>query len=212
VEAVTREHLRLPANTQFQMGAFTGRFSSAVIVGLIPNHPVLVLEEIPNYHYVGDGEIELSGLTTVEWGELVVRTWHSYAGTSNAAAWVDPDTEFTKEMKRCKLRLRRNIGHGPELQTEVLREYFHENRILLAPWLTVLPSEIGRARWPAEDSNAYQVRARGQDYSLSALEQVISRRPTARSFGNQAQPHWITTRIASSNQNRGNTDAHMGNG
>jgi hypothetical protein len=207
---VTREHLRLPDNTQFQMGAFTGRFSSAVIVGLIPNHPVLVLEEIPNYHYVGDGEIELSGLTTVEWGELVVRTWHTYAGTTTAQAWVDPDTEFTKEMKRCKLRLRKNEGHGPELQTEVLREYFHENRILLAPWLSILPSEISRARWPAEESNAYQVRARGQDYTLSALEQVISRRPTAKALRNQTKPHWITTRIQNANHSVTNSDPHMG--
>ena len=209
---MTREHLRLPANTQFQMGAFTGRFSSAVIVALIPAHPVLVVEEIPNYHYVGDGEIELSGLTSVEWGELVVRTWRTYAGADEPAkAWVDPDTEFTNEMKRCKLRLRKNVGHGPELQTEVLREYFHENRILLAPWMVVLPSEISRARWPAEESSAYQVRARGQDYTLSALEQVISRRPAAKVFGNPATPHWITTRIQSNNQIDPKTDSHLGN-
>jgi hypothetical protein len=193
------------------MGAFTGRFSSAVIIGLIPNHPVLVVEEIPNYHYVGDGEIELSGLTTVEWGELVVRTWHQYAGRDTAQAWVDPDTEFTKEMKRCKLRLRKNENHGPELQTEVLREYFHENRILLAPWLEILPSEISRARWPAEESNAYQVRARGQDYTLSALEQVISRRPTARPLSNPERPHWITSRIAANNPIGTKTDSHLGN-
>ena len=194
------------------MGAFTGRFSSAVIVGLIPDHPVLVVEEIPNYHYVGDGEIELSGLTTVEWGELVVRTWHRYAGNTSANAWVDPDTELTKEMKRCKLRLRKNNAHGPELQTEVLREYFHENRILLAPWLSILPTEIGSARWPAEESSAYQVRARGKDYTLSALEQVISRRPTARSFSNPAKPHWITSRIQANNQTITKGDAHLGSG
>lgn len=193
------------------MGAFTGRFSSAVIIGLIPDHPVLVVEEIPNYHYVGDGEIELSGLTTVEWGELVVRTWHSYAKGPAANAWVDPDTEFTKEMKRCKLRLRKNLAHGPELQTEVLREYFHENRILLAPWLNILPGEISSARWPAEESNAYQVRARGKDYTLSALEQVISRRPTARPLSNRERPHWITSRISSNNQLGAKTDTHLGN-
>ena len=208
---MTREHLRLPKNTQFQMGAFTGRFSSAVIIALLPDHPVLVIEEIPNYHYVGDGEIELSGLTSVEWGELVVRTWHSYAGNTMAKAWVDPETEFTKEMKRCKLGLRKNVAHGPELQTEVLREYFHENKILLAPWLVILPSEISRARWPAEESSAYQVRARGQDYTLSALEQVVSRRPAAKVFANPVTPHWITTRIQAANHGISKSDSHLGN-
>ena len=208
---MTREHLRLPANTTFQMGACTGRFSSAVIIALIVDHPVLVVEEIPNYHYVGDGEIELAGLTTVEWGELVVRTWRTYAGLNEPAkAWVDPDTEFTKEMKRCKLRLRKNEHHGPELQTEVLREYFHENRVLLAPWMEILPSEISRARWPAEESSAYQVRARGQDYTLSALEQVISRRPEGKSLIVPAQPHWLSRRIAEANMGLTKTDSHLG--
>ncbi|NDD40958.1 MAG: hypothetical protein EB082_21520, partial [Verrucomicrobia bacterium] len=175
---MTRDLLRLPAHTEYQLGASVGRFSSAAILALLPGYPVLVVEEIPNYHYVGDGEIELSGLTTVEWGELVVRTWRSYAGKdSRCSAWVDPDTEFSKEMQRCKMRLKRNIGHGAELRTEVTREYFHDNKIFLAPWLTVLPNEIQRARWPPEESSAYKVRATGQDYTLSALEQVISRRP-----------------------------------
>ena len=162
------------------MGAYTGRFSSAVILALIPEYPLLVVEEIPNYHYVGDGEIELAGLTTVEWGELVVRTWRLYAGVeARCSAWVDPETEFLAEMKRCKLRLKRNLNHGPELRVEVLREYFHENKIYFAPWLTVLPNEVSRARWPPEESSVFQVRAKGQDYTLSALEQVVSRRPVA---------------------------------
>jgi hypothetical protein len=207
---VTRDHLRLPDETQFQMGAFVGRFSSAVILALIPEHPVLVVDEVPNYHYVGDGEIELTGLSAVEWGESVVRQWRFYAGKEPARAWVDPDTEFQKEMKRCKLRLRRNLKHGPELQVTVLREYFQENRIMLAPWLDILPNEISRARWPAEESNAYQVRSRGQDYTLSALEQVISRRPIAVSRGKPAQPHWITRRIQEANQWDTKTDAHLG--
>lgn len=209
---MTRDHLRLPTGTQFQMGACTGRFSSAVIIALIVDHPVLVIDEIPNYHYVGDGEIELAGLTSVEWGEHVVRQWRFYAGKdARASAWVDPDTEFEKEMKRCKLRLRKNLKHGPELQTEVLREYFQENRIMFAPWLQILPNEISRARWPAEESNAYQVRARGQDYTLCALEQVISRRPAASVRYSPPQPHWITKRIQDANSFMSKSDAHLGN-
>lgn len=209
---MTRDHLRLPASTEFKLGAHVGRFSSAVILALIPEYPVFVVEEIPNYHYVGDGEIELSGLTTVEWGELVVRTWRSYAGKeARCTALVDPDTQFSKEMARCKLRLRKNVNHGPELRCEVTREYFHDNKIFLMPWLTVLPSEISSARWPPEESSAYKVRATGRDYTLLALEQVICRRPVAKAVEKPAISHWVEQRIRDNGGNIRKTDRHLGN-
>ena len=207
---MTREHLRLPSNTQFQIGASVGRFSSAVIIALIHGYPIFVVDEIPNYHYVGDGEIELAGLTTVEWGEAVVRTWRSFAGNVACSAWVDPDTEFTKEMRRCKLRLARNYHHGPELRVEITREYFHDNKIFLAPWLSILPNEISRARWPPEESSAYKVRATGQDYTLSALEQVISRRPEAKAALKRPATHWIQQRIEQNQGQMDKTDVHLG--
>ena len=208
---MTRDHLRLPASTEYRLGAHVGRFSSAVILALIPNYPVFVVEEIPNYHYVGDGEIELAGLTTVEWGELVVRTWRSYAGKeARCTALVDPDTQFSKEMARCKLRLRKNINHGPELRCEVTREYFHDNKIFLMPWLTVLPSEISSAQWPPEASSAYKVRATGRDYTLLALEQVICRRPEAKAVTKEAKPHWITQKIREAGGTTRKTDRHLG--
>jgi hypothetical protein len=189
-----------------------GRFSSAVILALIPDYPVFVVEEIPNYHYVGDGEIELSGLTTVEWGELVVRTWRSYAGKdARCTALVDPDTQFSKEMARCKLRLRKNVNHGPELRCEVTREYFHDNKIFLMPWLTVLPGEISSAQWPPEASSAYKVRATGRDYTLLALEQVICRRPVAKAVEKPRTPHWIEQKIKDAGGSGRKTDRHLGN-
>lgn len=206
-----REWLNLPSSTTFQMGACVGRFSSAVIIALIPDYPVFVLEEIPNYHYVGDGEIELSGITTVEWGESVVRMWHFYTKQVGGSAWVDPDTEFSTEMKRCKLRLRKNFHHGPELQTAVLREYFHDNKLFFAPWLKVLPYEIGRAQWPAEESSAYHVRMTGTDYSLSALEQVISRRPTARSVVLHEHHSFLARLQSERNIQTVKSDPHLGN-
>jgi hypothetical protein len=192
------------------MGAFAGRFSSAVIVALLPDHPVLVIDEIPNYKYAGDGEIELIGLSIKQWGEKVVSTWRSYAGTTAASAWVDPKTEFTKEMQRCHLRLRKNLGHGPEVQTAVLREYITENRVMFAPWLELLPTELGRARWPDEQVSSYQIRARGQDYTLCALEQVISRRPTASARYDRPVKHWITKRIQDAHLFITKSDSHMG--
>lgn len=207
-----REWLTLPRGATFEIGAHVGRFCSAVITAMIPEHPLFVVSEIPNYHYVGDGEIELAGLTTVEWAELVVREWHSYAGTTACLAWVAPDTEFAKEVLRSKLRLRKNLGRGPELRTEILREYFLEKKIFFTPWLSILPAEVMKAHWPPEESSAYQVRAVGSDYTLNALEMVVSRRPKARSIYSQPIATWKTRM----QQERGilvaKSDSHLGNG
>lgn len=209
---MTRDRLKLPSSTTFSLGAKVGRFSSAVIVALIPDHPVIVVEEMPNYHYVGDGEIELAGFKSiVEWGEYVVRTWASYAGPSPPCrAWVEPETEFEKELARCKMRLRRNYKHSAELRTEVLREYFQDSKILFTPWLDVLPNEVQRARWPPEESSAYQVRAVGQDYTLHALEQVISRRPMAVPVTKPKRSHWLQQYLNQHRIHRTRGDVHLG--
>ena len=206
------EHLSLPSHTEFGMGAFIGRFSSAVVTAAIPDYPLMVVAEIPNYHYVGDGEIELAGMTTVEWGELVVRTFKEIAGKdARCSAWVDPDTEFATELRRCKLIVKKNLKRGPELRTEVLREYFMDNHVMLMPWLTVLPYELGRARWPDEAASASQERATGQDYTLSSLEQVASRRPKSTELATQkATTALEQIRIARTVKAR-SFDPHLGN-
>lgn len=206
------EHLALPHYTEYGMGAFIGRFSSAVITAAIADYPLMVVAEIPNYHYVGDGEIELSGMTTVEWGESVVRTFKQIAGKdARCSAWVDPTTEFATELRRCKLIVKKNLKKGPELRTEVLREYFMDNLIMLMPWLTVLPYEIGRARWPDEASSDDQVRATGQDYTLASLEHVVSRRPKSTEIADQK----ATTALEKIRQARvikaRSYDPHLGN-
>lgn len=216
-----KELLNLPRGTVYAMGATVGRFSSAVIVGVIPptrvrdelgveqliDHPLLVLSEIPNYHYVGDGEIELSGVTSIEWAELVVREWDFYTHDQPCLAWVDPDTEFAREVARSKLRLRKNLKHGPELRTEVLREYFLERKIYFSPWLSVLPDEISGARWPDEGSD---IRLQGKDFSLSALEQVVSRRPRASAQDNPPLGSWKVREQARRGLRTTKNDPHLG--
>lgn len=209
---MTLEHLKLPSHTAFGMGAFIGRFSSAIVTAAIPEYPLMVVAEIPNYHYVGDGEIELAGLTTVEWGELVVRTFKEIAGKdARCSAWVDPDTEFATELRRCKLIVKKNLKRGPELRTEVLREYFMDNQIMLMPWLTVLPYEIGRARWPDEASSADQVRATGQDYTLASLEHVASRRPKSTELAAQKATTALEQLRIARMVRAPNFDPHLGN-
>ena len=205
-----KELLKLPPNTVYGMGAHVGRFSSAVIVAAIPDNPLLVLSEIPNYHYVGDGEIELSGVTSIEWAELVVREWDFYTHDQPCVAWVDPDTEFAREVARSKLRLRKNLRHGPELRTEILREYFLEHKIYFAPWLSVLPDEISGARWPDEASATSQQRVVGKDYSLNALEMVVSRRPKASVLDNPAPKTWLARQQLERGWTTTKTDPHLG--
>lgn len=208
-----REHLQLPAHTEYLMGArLIGRFYSAVILAAIPEYPVLVVSEIPNYHYVGDGEIELAGMTPVEWAETVVREFRSFAGkNARCSAWADEDTEYDPDVRRrSKLYLKLNIKRGPELRTSTAREYFQENRVFLMPWLKVLPYEIGRARWPDEAAKAYQVRATDHDYTLSAFEQAISRRPRGTQVVTRTARNFLEKLRMERNISARKVDPHLG--
>lgn len=178
---MTREDLKLPSTTTYVMGLHAGRFASAVIAAIIPGKTpeedvTLAVDEIANYQYVGDGQIESLNLSTTQWGDTVVDHWRFFAPNTYPQPWVDPETTFTKELRRCKMRLRRNVKRSPELRTQVAREYFQYNKIKLAPWLSVLPVELFAAKWPETDGGAAE-RETGRDYTLSALEHILSRRP-----------------------------------
>lgn len=178
---MTRDDLNLPEHTTYGMALHSGRFASAVIAAMIAGETpeldvTLVVDEIPNYQYVGDGQIESLNMTTTQWGDLVVERWKFFAPRIYPTPWVDPETTFTKELRRCKMRLRRNVKRSPELRTQVTKEYFHLNKIKLAPWLSVLPAELFAAKWPEDDGGAAE-RETGRDFTLNALEHILSRRP-----------------------------------
>lgn len=194
---MTREDLNLPAHTSYVMGLHSGRFASAVIVATIagetPEDTVtLVVDEIPNYEYVGDGQIESLKMTTTQWGDVVVERWKFYAPKIYPTPWVDPETTFSKELRRCKMRFRRNIKRSPELRTQVTTEYFQMNKIKLAPWLNVLPAELFAAKWPEDDGGAAE-RETGRDFTLSALEHVLSRRPRPKSAPAKTRSSFLDT-------------------
>lgn len=209
-----REHLRLPPNTEYSMGArLFGRFYSAVVLAAIPDYPILVVSEIPNYHYVGDGEIELNGMTPIEWAETVVREFRSFAGKdARCSAWADPETEYDPDIRRrSKLYLRLNTTRGPQLRTSTTREYFQENQAFLMPWLKVLPHELGKASWPDNDSKSYQLRVVDHnDYTLSALEQAISRRPRAKELATQKATSFLEQLRQARNIRTSKADPHLG--
>jgi hypothetical protein len=173
--------IRLPDEFELLVGADTGTYMSACLIAVQPDtHDTFVIFEAPNYHYVG-GEIELLGMSTPEWADLVVSTYrHFRPNTSKIHGWVDPNSQFRMELQHYDLVLHPN-HRGLELRVEICREYFQAKKIWLAPWLEVLPYELEIARWPDESTTTGKfVREKRNDHTLDGVEHVLSRRPRGR--------------------------------
>ncbi len=180
------DYLSLPSTWELFCGCDTGTYMSAVIVAVPPDPPyaLYVLAEFPNYHYVGT-EIELLGLSMHEWAAGVTSVW-SRLSPRSCAAWADPNSQFKSEFAHLGIRLQPN-KRGLDVRTEVLREYRQANRLWLAPWLSVLPYELERARWPDQESAAGNFRrVKTQDHTLDCLEHCASRRPRGRQIREEA--------------------------
>lgn len=207
------EHDNYPHGVMFYMGASVGRFCSAVICAVIPgDDTVLVVAEEPNYHYVGDGEIEELGLTTTQWAEKVVARWRDFVPKRPAIAFVNEDNKFEKALKRSKLVIRKNLRRPAATRTEISREFFDMKLVRLMPWLNVLPYELQNAKWPPEASGRGSERVEGQDYTLSGLEHVLSRRPRPRKPRQKAQSTFLQKQLAKHQitlRGRGG-DVHLG--
>lgn len=138
-----------------------------------------VLEEFPNYRYIG-GEIELLGgdIGSIPgWSRWVHDAYQAYLPGKRLHAWCDENSQFKTELKNYRLHLQGN-KRKLELRVEISREYFNNQRIHLAPWLTVLPWEIEHAAWPDEASSAGRFeREKTNDHTLDTMEHTLSRRP-----------------------------------
>lgn len=169
------EDLSIPNGWEIVSGADTGTFSSAGCVAFSPDGDAFVLAELPNYRYVG-GSPELNeDLTIPEWSQQVVRTIADLGGRPDA--WADKNSQFKREVANYGLHLM-GATHGVETRTEIAREYFTQNKIYFAPWLSVLPFEIENAQWPDEASAAGKfARVKDRDHSLDWLEHILARRP-----------------------------------
>lgn len=167
--------IRLPTQARVMAGADTGTFMSGAIVAILDDLAI-VLEEFPNYRYIGT-EIELLDVQISEWTKAFVSRITSYTGRERATAWVDTNSQFKKECGRHKLTL---LGNPIKLEsrTEVTRNYFQADRILFCPWLEVLPYELEWAAWPdgTSGSGKYE-RVKEKDHTLDCVEHVLSRRP-----------------------------------
>lgn len=168
----------LPSGWQLLAGIDTGTYMSATFT-LFPPDDVFafVVYEAPNYRYVG-GEIELLGDSIPEWSRAVVDEYHRYApGVTRLKAWADQNSQFKTELSHYNITLLSNL-RKLELRVEITREYVRNRRVLLAPWLKVLPYELEHAAWPDDTTSAGRFeRVKSDDHTLDTLEHVLSRRP-----------------------------------
>lgn len=183
---LTVDDLRIPRSYEIIAGADTGTYMSGLIAAISPEFDLYCLEEFPNYHYVGDGTIELTGMTVSEWMKGFAARLKYWTRARKFSAWVDANTTFKTE-----------VGHGLsfrmnkkplELRTEITREYVRNGRVHLMPWLTVLPYEMEKASFPDRESvgTGRLQRLKHHDHTLDGLEHICSRRPHP-DFDKQAQ-------------------------
>ena len=186
----------LPDDWSLIVGADTGTYMSAVFVAIPPGDEpqAIVLAEFPNYRYVAH-EIELLGFSVPEWARQVMAAYrHLQPASSRCHAWADPNTQFRAELLHYGIHLRPN-QRKLELRVEIAREYMQsvipaipgvreaQPRLLLMPWLEILPYELEHAKWPEGTTGAGKFeRIKEHDHTLDPLEHALSRRPRSKAI------------------------------
>src|SRR5258708_23951321 len=125
------------------MAGDTGTYMSALFVLFPPETlDAFVVEEFPNYRYVG-GAIELLGDSVPEWARRVRSAAAAYTpGITRLKGWCDENSQFKEELKHYNIHLRGN-SRKLELRVEIAREYFQNHRVWLAPLALHSPLGIG---------------------------------------------------------------------
>lgn len=174
---LTLEDVRIPHTYDIIAGADTGTYMSGLIAAISPTFDLVVLEEFPNYHYVGDGTIELLGLTVNEWMRGFASRMAHWTKKRKFGAWADANTTFKTEVGYgLSFRMNRKVL---ELRTEITREYTRNGRIHFMPWISVLPYEMEEAKFPEKETvgKGRLQRIKHKDHTLDCLEHICSRRP-----------------------------------
>lgn len=180
------------------LGCDTGTYMGGVLAAVEPSddNRIFVVAEFPNYHYVG-GEIELTGISTPEWASWVVESYRRLVPrASKVHGWVDPNSQFRRELHNYDLVLHPN-HRGLELRVEITREYMQANKIYFAPWLKILPYEMENARWPDQETVGGKfVREKRNDHTLDGLEHICSRRPRSRQLAREKKQSFLDKMLA----------------
>ena len=211
MKLTTPEDLVIPEDWDVLAGADTGTYMSGVIAAIPPidEPPIYFLEEFPNYHYVG-GQIELLGITVREWIQTFGARLKHLSQSETTFAWVDRNTTFISEIGE-GLAFERNFVHQ-ELRTEILREYFQQGRVFMAPWLQILPYELEHASWPDPGTvrAGRYIRKLTKDHTLSSAEHLASRRPISSHQKGQSKPRFLDQYLQQHGQRQQRTDPHLG--
>lgn len=168
----------LPPSWKFEAAIDTGTYMSCCFILFPPDSlDAFVVEEFPNYRYVG-GEIELLNESIPEWTRRVHASFRKYVpGVTRLKAWADSNSQFKTELARYHIHLMSN-SRKLELRVEITREYVLSHHLWIAPWLSVLPYEFEHAKWPDGTTSAGRYeRVKEHDHTLDTVEHICSRRP-----------------------------------
>src|SRR5262245_13888341 len=218
---LTRSDLKLPLPDGWVIvnGVDTGTYMSAVVSAFSPKpHVQFVLDEFPNYHYVGDGEIELLGMTVSEWARWALDGmlfYQRHLGRTSVHAWADSNTQFRAELSHHGIHLLAN-SRKLKVRTEVGREDLHaedpsthdRQNCFLAPWLRVLPYELEMARFRDDETGE---REKENDHTLDCFEHNSSRRPRGKSVVRKKKEPWLHEHLRTNRWNIPRQfDTHLG--
>lgn len=205
----------VPSDWKVLFAADTGTYMSAGIILSPPGSADLfVVEEFPNYRYVG-GQIELLGDSIPEWTRKVKATFALYRpGQTRIKGWCDENSQFKTELTHHGIHLRGN-KRKLELRVEIAREYVQNHRVWFAPWLSVLPWEMEHAVWPDDTNSAGRFeREKENDHSLDWFEHILSRRPRNKALVQRKTKSFVAKELE---QHKGwralmrpRVDAHLG--
>lgn len=184
----SRENLQIPPDWEIVGGADTGTYYSSVMVAFDPEGYAFVIDEFPNYLYVGQKADRDESITIPGWAMKVQREFVKRGG--RPGLWADPNSQFKGELTNYGITLLPQKV-PVETRTEITREYFQHSRIFLAPWLRVLPFELENAEWPEEVSlsGAFK-RVKQRDHTLDGLEHILARRPYGRTVRDITPQTW----------------------
>jgi hypothetical protein len=176
-------NLIVPDGWEVVGGSDTGTNYSALVVAFDPSGNAYVLDEFPNYRYVGGAIERDEGLTIPAWARAVKERLAKLDKGRNQVRpnfWADQNSQFKGEFRNHGIYLLPGKALD-EQRTEVTREYFQHGRIWLAPWLEVLPFELENAAWPEEASATGRFRrVKDRDHTLDCLEHILVKRPFGR--------------------------------
>lgn len=169
------ESLHIPEGWEIVGGIDTGTYYTGVVVAFSPQGDAFVLDEFPNYRYVGGLADRDEGVTIPDWAGRIRARTESLGG--RAAYWADANSQFKGELRNYGVTILPDKARR-EQRTEIAREYFQHGRVFLAPWLEVLPFEIENACWPEEASLSGRFeRVKDRDHTLDCVEHVLGKRP-----------------------------------